>query len=239
MNDDLHAYSGQYALDSLDADLVPLFERHLAECAVCQQEVHDFHKIADVMGEGFDSPPPPHIRSAVLSSIRSIAQEPAAVTTAEPIRAPLAKPTPLKHRPTWLLPLAIAASLVLIVGVVRNVSTTKQVTAASVLGAADVRVVELESPTGVVSKAYVSASKDRVVFSSVGLSPAPDGRLYELWLIGSGKPQPAGLFQTKVGVPTNVLVEGKASGQRIIAVTLEASSGASQPTTDIVIKGGL
>lgn len=69
------------------------------------------------------------------------------------------------------------------------------------------------------------------------LSPPPEGKAYELWTIGEGAPQPAGVFQ--------VDAEGRGSHRiapvdapkpvKVFAVTLEPAGGVPAPTGPTVL----
>ena len=74
------------------------------------------------------------------------------------------------------------------------------------------------------------------------LPPAPSGKLYEMWLIPkSGKPLPAGLFQSGInGSAMHIrpgAVDLDATGA--VAVTVENEQGADQPTSQPFIVAAL
>ncbi|HUQ94328.1 MAG TPA: anti-sigma factor [Bryobacteraceae bacterium] len=72
-----------------------------------------------------------------------------------------------------------------------------------------------------------------VLLIASNLPPAPNGKIYEMWIIPKGglKPIPAGLFQAdEVGNAIH-LRPGTVGMNATIAVTLEPESGSGQPTT--------
>ena len=51
MRPDVHALAGAYALDALPADEQQRFERHLASCEACAEEVRGLAETAALLGE--------------------------------------------------------------------------------------------------------------------------------------------------------------------------------------------
>ena len=76
--------------------------------------------------------------------------------------------------------------------------------------------------------------REGVLLLASNLPPAPDGKIYEMWIIpAGGKPVPAGLFQTEAdgtavymqAAPVDVAATGA------VAVTPEPTGGSPQPTS--------
>ncbi len=80
-----------------------------------------------------------------------------------------------------------------------------------------------------------------MVLAVFGLSPAPAGRIYQLWAIAAGKPISLGLFNTtpdgRVTVAMDV-ARDLASFQ-LTAVTEEPAGGSLQPTQQPFLVGKL
>jgi anti-sigma-K factor RskA len=77
-----------------------------------------------------------------------------------------------------------------------------------------------------------------VLLLASNLPPAPQGKIYEMWVIpAGGKPVPAGLFQTQSNGTSVYLRKGAVdvAATAAVAVTLEASGGAPQPTSNPII----
>ena len=70
---DVHTLIGAYALDALEDDEREAFERHLAECEPCREEVVGFRRTAVRLAEAAAVVPPPRMRGRVL---REIADDP-------------------------------------------------------------------------------------------------------------------------------------------------------------------
>jgi anti-sigma-K factor RskA len=86
-------------------------------------------------------------------------------------------------------------------------------------------------------KVFLNPSRGVLLLAS-NLPPAPNGKIYEMWVIpAAGKPMPAGLFQTdQSGAGLNLRkgpVDVAAAGA--VAVTLEDTGGARQPTSQPII----
>jgi hypothetical protein len=81
-------------------------------------------------------------------------------------------------------------------------------------------------------KVFVNPQRGILLIAS-DLPPAPAGKIYEAWVIPkSGKPIPAGLFQSdSSGAATHVHPGPVAADANIVAVTLEPAQGSDQPTT--------
>jgi anti-sigma-K factor RskA len=86
-------------------------------------------------------------------------------------------------------------------------------------------------------KVFLNPSRGVLLLAS-NLPPAPQGKIYEMWVIpDGGKPVPAGLFQTESNGTAVYLRKGgvDVAATAAVAVTLEASSGAPQPTSTPII----
>ncbi len=222
MTEDLHTYAGLYALDAIDGEVLTDFEHHLSTCTSCQQEVREFRATAGRLGSSTAGGPPPALRASVLAAISNVRQD------APPIV------TPIRRRPAWFAPFAVAAALVLAFGVLRTVTNrTTTITAESVINAPDVRAITLTAPAGIKTMAYVSAKLNRVAVTSDGMEPADAGSSYELWLIGPNGKDSAGIMDPPPGGKhAAVLLNGKLDGHHKMAITLE-------PSGQVLVQGEL
>jgi anti-sigma-K factor RskA len=64
--------SGAYALDALDAAERARFERHLATCRTCPDEVRGFAETATVLGLAAAVTPPPALKGRVLADVAAL-----------------------------------------------------------------------------------------------------------------------------------------------------------------------
>lgn len=67
-----------------------------------------------------------------------------------------------------------------------------------------------------------------------GLPELPAEQDYQLWVIGTGAPVPAGIFDT-TGTPTEVLIGEEVFAGAVVAVTVEPTGGSPQPSSDPIV----
>ena len=84
----------------------------------------------------------------------------------------------------------------------------------------------------------VKTGGDRAVLVAENLPPAPEGRVYEAWVLRDGVPEPAGLFEPRDGSAV-AAVEGPLEGADAVAVTLEPEGGSPMPTSDVLLTASL
>jgi len=84
--------------------------------------------------------------------------------------------------------------------------------------------------------------KQGVLLLASNLTPAPSGKIYEMWIIPkSGAPAPAGLFQSESDGTAMYLRKGAVdmATAAVIAVTLEPEAGSQAPTSTPLIAATL
>jgi len=84
--------------------------------------------------------------------------------------------------------------------------------------------------------------KQGVLLLASNLTPAPSGKIYEMWIIPKGgSPLPAGLFQSQSDGTAMYLRKGAVdmASTGVIAVTLEPEAGSQTPTTTPLIVAAL
>lgn len=93
MTDEIHALSGAYAVDALDEIERARFERHLADCTTCRDEVGSLVVTTAELSIITETVPPASLRASVLSGIRQVRPLP-------PLNLPMAPAaTDLTSRP--------------------------------------------------------------------------------------------------------------------------------------------
>jgi anti-sigma-K factor RskA len=215
MEDTIHQLTAGYALDALDPDERRAFEAHLAGCAECQEELASFWQATGSLARAAEGPaPPPALRGRLLERARA---EPPNVVPLRPRR--------------WAVPVATAAAAVAAViaiglglwglSVSRDLDRTRDV--ARVLSDPGARTIGLSGEKG---RLVVGSGGDAVLVTS-DLPAAPDGRTYQIWVIEDGKPASAGLFDDE----SVVELDRTAPDGSTVAVTVEKSGGAEQPTS--------
>lgn len=233
---DIHALSGAYAVDALDDEERALFEEHLTVCAACRAEVDSLREASAVLGELSSAPPPASLRDDVLAGIRSVRPLPPSRSEAD---APVSLDARRRRR---LAPAALlaAASVVAAVGVGVAVvepwqdepTTQVGLTAAErVLVAEDaVRSDTIRFPGGAEASVVHSASEHRAVLVTSDMPPAPENRVYALWLQSpDGEMLPAGVMPR--GPDQLFVLEGDPTEAMAVGITVEPAGGSLKPTT--------
>ncbi|MDN4160941.1 anti-sigma factor [Nocardioides abyssi] len=72
MSDDIHALSGAYAVDALDDIERAQFERHLAGCEICREEVDGLRETSALLAELTEVTPSAALRDRVLAEIATV-----------------------------------------------------------------------------------------------------------------------------------------------------------------------
>ena len=85
------------------------------------------------------------------------------------------------------------------------------------------------------------ASRKEAVLVATGLTPAPPGKAYELWIIAKAAPVPAGVFQVDAQgravfrLPAGLSYEDV----KTFAITVEPEAGTQAPTGPMVLAGAV
>ncbi|GAA1284996.1 hypothetical protein Psi02_32710 [Planotetraspora silvatica] len=244
---DVHALAGAYALHAIDDDgELRRFERHLARCAECSQEVRGLAETAARLGQAAAVEPSPALRDRIMAEIGQVRQLPPLVapsprsalsgSPARPWRGLLAGW--LRWRPRLAAAIAataVAAAVVLGVVTVRTQTGLDQLRAAdrevtAVLAAPDARSTTV--PAGAAGgTVVVSRSQGKMVFLASGLAALPDSSTYQLWQIGPRGARSAGLFRQDGTGYISPVVAATADGATKVGVTVEPAGGSEQPTT--------
>jgi anti-sigma factor RsiW len=234
VNADVHALTGAYALHALSDVERAEFERHLAECPACTQEVAELRATATRLGSAAATTPPTGLRDAVFADVRQVRQESPRLDTA-PAR---------RHGGRLAVRLtAAAAALLLVASVVLGVLLVRQREAtdaaeqratamATLLAAEDARVVTRHGDAGTVSVVF-SRAQGRLLLLTDGMAPAPSGHDYQAWAIGSAV-RSAGLVRP-VGGTTTLAVDDLGDAAAI-GITVEPAGGSPQPTAEPVVE---
>ncbi len=222
-----------YALGALDDDERREFESYLAAHPELQAEVDDLNSVADLLA--FAPPeyePSPELRRTLLRKIGG-AEEDAALPGAAPLRTGL-------RRLFGPAGLAAAAAILAVVGLfIWNASLRGE--NEDLRGELETRQTyelhgsgEAEDVQGEV----VELGSRRAVLMAEDLPPAPEGHVYEAWVMHDGVPEPAGTFHSQDGQAVT-RIEGSLEGADAVAVTVEPSGGSSMPTSEPLLTASL
>ncbi|RJQ85433.1 MAG: hypothetical protein C4519_03420 [Desulfobacteraceae bacterium] len=240
-----------YVLGALDEHDRHRFEFHLAGgCEQCETSLREARQVTDGLGFALKPMAPrKEVRAKLFDRIRLDDQAAEVTEPSEPSR-----------RGLWA-PLALAASLLLVVGLsyqvyslYQNIETErmsrreaeKKVAqlqeSFNALVAPQTRTITLAGQgqaSGAQAKAFIDPAQRRIFLYVYNLPPTPPGKTYQLWLIVEGTPVSAGIFEV------NPDGSARFDAQRLqpfegpitVAVTVEPAGGVPQPTGPMVLSG--
>lgn len=236
---ELHTLTGAYALHALEPAERDAFERHLAECPACAQEVSELAATAARLGLAVSVTPPPAMKEQLLRRVATERQDPPRV-------APESRAGVVGRRGRALSRFALAACLAVAAafgGIAAwqhqqaqdaraeaQSSQQRSEALASVLAAPDAKVTTGKLTDGATGTVVVSRNQDKAAFVAAGLPEPPNGKVYELWFNDGGKMRAAGLLSPSAGSDAVLLsgTVGEASG---MGITVEPAGGSDQPTS--------
>ena len=237
MNDEVHNWSGLYAVGAIEGDELARFEAHLAQCPDCQAEVASFAETTAALATGAAIEPPASVRAAVLTEIATTRQDsPAGVTSLAERR---------KRHPVPLI-LAAAAAVVLVIGGLFGVAYSRTATRAdnaealaAVLSDTNARTINLEGDQQSGVRMVWSPTKNQAVLLADDLAAPKDDKTYELWSIKGGTPSKVALFRPDENGSVSKRFDADLSGSDAVGVTVEPAGGSAAPTSDIILSSSV
>ncbi len=230
------------ALGVLDGDDRKGFEAHTPGCVVCHAELAVYERVASLLPLGLTPVAPGfRVRERVLGP------EPGTVAAT---------------RSAWPTFLALAASLVLGIGLVRvraqrdaareevaaaraELRSTGEAVAFRALvqrrGARVTNLGGLAPAPEAYGRVVWDAGTREAVLVAGGLAPAPEGKAYQAWVIAGGTPVAAGVFRPDTAGGAVLRLPAMAETARVgtFAVTVEPEAGVPAPTGPMVLAGGV
>ena len=229
------------------------FERHLAGCAECAQEIASLREATALLGTAAAEPMPAGLKERVMAAAAATRQQPPADEAA-------GRPgTGRAHgrAARWVRSLAwpgrlalgagaAAAAVVLAAAVVFGVSNGSmrqqlgQAQASSqqiavVLTAQDAVMMSGQVTGGGTAAIVMSHSRDALVFTARGLPALPGSRGYELWLVGPAGARPVAMLPAAAhGMTGPVIASGLRQGDHL-ALTAEPAGGTARPTAPMML----
>jgi anti-sigma-K factor RskA len=247
---DMHTLAGAYAMDAVPPADRAAFERHLASCEPCRQEVRGLMEAAAALAAATAVQPSAAFREATLRAAAQTRQLPPARS------APPAPWRALRRqglgsrgwRPRLGVALAGAVACVLAVAAILagisaysmhsrlNQDQGHDHAVAVVLGAPDARMMSAPVTTGGTATVVMSHRERALVFTAADLRVLPSSESYELWLMGPAGNKPAGMINMFGGgkMASPMVVSGLSSGDRV-GMTVEPAGGSPRPTTPLVV----
>jgi hypothetical protein len=242
-----HSLVGAYAMHALDASDLRRFERHLARCVECADELADLREVAGRLAAASASRPPAELRARLLARTPMIRQLPPALGNPQagllgqlsrwgragswPKRWRRLAPAPVLAA---VLALCVAAAAVAVVlpglSVQRGQAGKRPADASitAILTAPDAIMISKAIQTTGVATVVMSRSKRALVFAASRLPALPASHCYELWLMGAHPDRPAVLLPVAShGMTGPVIARGLRPG--------EPASGSPRPTSAMIL----
>ena len=228
---EIHHLGAAYALDALDERERLAFEAHYSSCEICRTDVREFRATAAELGGLTSSTPPDGLRATVLAEIATTRQ-------LSPLHGGVVRLADRRRSRPVMAGASIAAAALCfvagawIVGARSGDDLGAQVTA--LMAEPGVNVAQLSGDGAGTIRVVWSAERAAIVGS--GLPVAPDGQVYELWLIdASGRPAPMGLLDPAHDGELGGVIELTDPGvPSAWGVTLEDEGGADVPSEPIL-----
>ena len=231
---DPHTLAGAYALDALGPADRARFERHLSGCPACSQEARGLREATALLAATSVTRPPDGLQDRVLAAAARTRQN-------QPARSPARAAWPGRR---WGVAIACGVLAIALAfgGIAYNAQhQLHQMQArghaiAAVLNAPDATIMTVRAASGGGRATVVMSHQARsLVFTAVRLPVPPAAHRYELWLMGTSGPRPAGMLpDAHDGMTAPMIVTGLRAGDQV-AVTVEPASGSRQPTTPMIL----
>ena len=237
---DIHHLSAAYALDALDERERMAFEAHYPSCEVCRADVVAFRATLTQVAAAQSTDPPVSMKSRVMAEVAQTRQ----LSPLLPNRATDLAERRRRRQRRLVGVLAVAAAVALfVVGAVVLRHGDEQPAYASalaeVMAEPDARLLDLvagaSAAEGMVRVAWTFDGETAVLFAD-GLTAAPDGSAYELWLISGGVPQPMRVLQPAADGELRAVVDIDAAPDAW-GLTIEPVGGSPAPTGEILFLG--
>ncbi len=230
-------FAAGYALGLLDGEELAEYEAHLIGCPICPTEVAACLAASADLALAYDDtpdlPPTPEARARLLTA--AVAEREARATTNT---VPLPALVSRRRRIPRLVPLVLAAALVLFIGaglllrvlVPGAGAPSPDLTPAS---------FSFGTTGGAVGQATYRADQRLLRLSFQGLPPLAPVQVYQLWLLRAERLESSHVFRLTDGAGTTSVTVDLAP-YRALYVTIEpAPDGSRAPTTAAIVAAGL
>jgi anti-sigma-K factor RskA len=217
-----------YVLRALPEDEAYTFELHLAGCARCQRDIHQLSAAADALGSAVPLvAAPPELGNRVRSIVRA---------EAELLQAAGPSADRPRERRRWRPSFAVATTLA--VGLACGLVVGAIALGGSATAPRSRAISAQVSGVARDASATLDVTDERGTLSVSHFPSPPAGKVYEVWLLGSGRaPQPTdALFSVNSQGSGTVAVPGTLHGVHEILVTAEPLGGSLVPTSKVILE---
>lgn len=234
MSPDVHVLTGAYALNAVNELERAEFERHLAVCEACDQEVRELREVTARLGQATALAPPPDLKNRVLATVSQVRQLPPTITPARTGKPPSRWALRLTGFAAAVL-LAVSATLgVLLVRERQSGEQSRKI--AAILQADDARVVTGEVDDGGSATVVMSRSQNRAVVLVAGMGKLRPGQEYQAWMVVENESNRDEIIRTKSAgrMASNRLDIDALGAANAFSITIEPEGGSAKPLGDRV-----
>ena len=245
---DPHTLAGAYAMDAVSEPDRARFERHLAGCESCRQEIRGLREATAALAAAAAVQPSDAFRDAALRAAAQTRQLPPASGQALAGRTAGDRGRRRWELRGWRSRLAVGlvgalAAVAVAAGVVTygmqhrlDQAQLHDHAVATVLSAPDATMMSAPVRTGGTATVVMSHRERALVFTAVHLRLLPAAHCYELWLIGAAGSRPAGTVpgSARGGMADPMVVSGLRAGDSV-GLTVEPAGGSPRPTSPPVV----
>jgi hypothetical protein len=222
---------GAYLLGALTDLERQAFERHVAGCAECRDELERLRPAADALPRSVEQvEPPPGLKTSLMEVVESEARERSgapATRQREPRRG-IRLPSLAGFRPA-LVAAALALGLVAGFGVAQLGGDDGARTVAATVD--DARLPDASGTLKIQGD-----GEEGAILTVHGMPPAGGDRVYQAWVERDGTMVPQPTFEVAADGGGAVAVPEDLSGAEAILVTREARGGAHAPSEQPLIR---
>lgn len=244
-----HLLVGARALHALSAGEAAQFDRHLAGCDSCAEELKGFRETLALVGSHTPSTPRPALRATVLRTADITPQLPPPTVEPAPGGSEVLDRTAgvtkargaaarRRHRSPRLLLAAAAVAVAIIAGAVAfgvtggQNGTSEADMMHCVEQATDAHV--LSPDVGSRGAVTMAPSCHAAVVQPAGLPAPPSGMVYQLWVMTGAQARSMGMMHDNAAGAMPMMVAATRSGDTAIDITVEPAGGSERPTSDPV-----
>jgi anti-sigma-K factor RskA len=221
--------AGPYVLGALNEVELEVFAAHLATCAVCREEVAAMQVVVAALPAAAPQlTAPAELKQRVFVTVHSEASLHGPAASKSPVAARAARPSARTWLAGWRPALAG-------LGVVAVVAAAIAVALSSGGGNGAVRTIQAQvlAPS---ASATLRVRDGHAELSIAGMPQTTPDRVYEVWILRTGAPQPTNaLFTVSRTGSATVGVPGAIGGVKEVLVTSEPRGGSPAPTRSPVI----
>jgi anti-sigma-K factor RskA len=258
------ALAAAYVLGTLDPAERREFEAHLATCPICAEEIGSLSRVTDALAYSVPQRTPrPELRARVLAAVTGGSHQASSLAAGEqpsrgvarewlPLAAALVLAAGLGAY-AWQLQERVATLEVRLEDAERRAAASELATvearrvadqaqtAMAVLAAPDLVRIDLagQAPARQATARALWSRNRGMVFTATDLPLAPEGRVYQVWVVTANAPVSAGLLTTDASGRAAVFFNTPPdiAPPVAVAVTLEPAGGVPAPTGDRFLIG--